>query len=148
MSKVAVMYLRRGTYLIHAQSTTIDGIGILWGHVTRAPIGTCAIDLGSMINTALNNSLSGVPHPLQGDWKDIPRPLFDAAAIQSWSAFVKGARCISIALESEGRVSLLPTRNLGARDGFVPLRDREVVLGDSDPETLGREAVRLLGETG
>lgn len=46
-------------------------------------------------------------------------PLLALSGASSWAAFAKSAECVGIS-EEGGRVTVVPTRNLGPREGFKP----------------------------
>jgi hypothetical protein len=70
-------------------------------------------------------------------------PLLNLAQVKSWSAFAKQAS--RAAIESEGgRLSIVPSRNLGPDEGFRGLESEAVTLSDqASPGQLGA-AVRAL----
>ncbi len=83
----------------------------------------------------LNASEEGVPHPT--NWSGLLAPLLEIAGVKAWSTFTKGAK--SLDLEAEGgRLKVVPTRNLGPREGFEALPEQTVELPLlSPPDKIG-----------
>jgi hypothetical protein len=77
--------------------------------------------VGQAVLVALEGSKEGISHPTQ--WKGRFDPILQLAHVPSWNAFVETTKCVQIELESD-EVSFIPTRNLGARDGFEPIQDK------------------------
>jgi len=73
----------------------------------------------------------------------VAKPLLDLAGAKTWSAFAKGAACLDVEEEGE-RISLVPTKNLEPKEGFVDDLSRQIVLEGSARETLGASVRRLL----
>ncbi len=139
--KKATVYQLRGKYLVHASSRTTDGVWIVWEPMLAVQANDAAGELGLAIEAALDGSRSGVPHPQ--DWKAVLAPLLALGGVRSWSAFCRSAACVEVE-EEGGRVSLLPTRNLGAEGGFEPSLNSEVLTTRDDPERLGALALKAL----
>jgi hypothetical protein len=74
--------------------------------------------LGDAIFEVLGGSTENISHPTF--WKGVFDPIIQMAGVKSWNAFSKSAKCVEIEFETN-RVSFLPTRNLGPKDGFEPL---------------------------
>jgi hypothetical protein len=117
----ASAHRRRNRILICPVSVTTSGVGI-----TSEPVfdieANDASGLGEATLAALQKSKKGVPHPTPDEWLD--DPILKAAGIKSWSAFAKSAKNVIIRFETN-RVVFVPTKNLGPRDGFVALPERE-----------------------
>lgn len=71
--------------------------------------------LGAAARAAIEGSRQGVPHP--ATWKGLFDPVLRLAGVKSWATFVKGARLVRLEQEV-GEVRLMPTRNVGPKEGF------------------------------
>lgn len=139
--KRATIYLRKGKYLIHASSRTIDGVWIVWQPTFALTEDESAEYLGRKIVAALDGSRSNVPHP--SDWKSLSRPLLELGGVKSWATFCKS--CVSAEVEEEGgRVAVVPTRNRGPKDGFEPDPSQQILTSPGDLVRLGEVAAALL----
>jgi hypothetical protein len=106
--------------ILHALSRTTVGAWIL-----SPPVLTTTQDgdeqIGRLILDALNGSRMGVAHP--SHWDGFFDPVLKAASVRSWSAFARSAKCVRIEFTTN-RISFVPMRNLGAKDGFVELASK------------------------
>jgi hypothetical protein len=116
--KMAMAYKRGKRTLLHASSRTTAGVWILSAPVVAADEDTY---LGRLILEALDRSQENVPHPTS--WEGGLDPLLEVAGTKNWKTFVKSTRCVGIEFETN-RVTFLPMKNLGAKDGFVPLEGK------------------------
>jgi hypothetical protein len=113
----AIAYQKGDDIFFHPSSKTVAGVWILSDPIIKLKIydheklGMAALD-------ALNHSKTSVPNPLV--WKGLFDPMLREARVKSWSAFSKSAKCVEIEF-STNRISMLPTRNLGAKSGFESL---------------------------
>jgi len=130
--KRATAYKREDRIFLHASSRTTAGVWILTAPVL-APDRDDRAHLGSAVLHALEGSQEGIEHPTS--WKGIIDPVLQLAGVKSWDAFAKSARCVEIKFGTN-RVSFLPTKNLGAKDGFEPL-SAQIKSSSSEPEALG-----------
>src|SRR5260370_31531114 len=130
--KRATAYKRGDRIFLHASSKTTAGVWMLTPSVLAPDQGDPAY-LGRAILDALEGSEEGIAHP--NSWRGIFDPLLQLAGVKSWDAFAKSARCVEIEFGTN-RVSFLPTKNLGAKDGFEPLPAR-VESSSPEPEALG-----------
>jgi len=115
--KLATAYMKDGRIFLHASCKTTAGVWILCRPVLvwdRSDSGS----LGEMIFDVLDGSQENVPHPKQ--WKGGFDPVMQLAGVKSWSSFARSAKCVGIEFATN-RVSFVPTKNLGARDGFEPI---------------------------
>lgn len=130
--RAATVYRREGRYFLHALSRTTDGLWMLCDPVLTASEGEGAETLGRKIVAALDGSRIDVP-PRTG--KGLLAPLLAISGVRSWAAFAKSATCVEIE-EEGGRITLVPTRNLGPKGGFEHLTDLAFATLD-DPAQLG-----------
>ena len=118
--KMATAYMRGERIFLHASCKTTVGVWILCRPVYALNQDDRG-DLGSAILDALDGSQENVPHPTV--WKGLFDPILQLAHVKSWNAFAKSAKCVEIEFGTN-RVSFLPTRNLGPKDGFEPLESK------------------------
>lgn len=138
--KAATIYERKGKLYVHSSSKTTAG---LW--VINTPVLAVERDdieeVGRSIRECLTASREGVPHP--ASFANLFDPVLDLAGVKSFNTFVKSAKCVEIEANDDTTVTLIPTRNDGAEDGFAPLPSRvEAVLGSNF--ALGSAAVAAL----
>ncbi|MDH2353953.1 hypothetical protein QCM80_25310 [Bradyrhizobium sp. SSUT112] len=82
------------------------------------------LGLGEATLQALQLSKDGIPHPAPEEWSKLFDPILNAARVRSWNTFVRSTKDVIVRFETN-RVIYIPTRNLGPRDGFAPLPERE-----------------------
>lgn len=130
--QAATAYKRGSQIFVHSSSRTTAGVWLL-----SEPVAAVAVDdpeeLGRRILEALNASKDQVPHPKS--WKNLFDPVLHLAGVKSWSTFVKSAKCVEIEAIN-GVAKLIPTRNLGADDGFSPLIEKAESC-ETSPDKLG-----------
>jgi len=142
--KRAAVYSRGNDVIIHASSQTTEGLWIHSEPYTRQSSDCSNVELGRAVLSALNCSKLFVPHPTQ--WAGRLNPLLNTAGVKSWSTFAKSAVCVEV--EQEGAdIGLVPTRNLGAKEGFevYELQKLSIAIHDG-PDRIGtglREAIAL-----
>lgn len=88
---------------------------------------------------ALALSRADVKHP--DDWRSVLAPLLSAAGVKSWPTFVKGTKSIEVEAAADSSMKLIPTRNLGATDGFEPVVEKTIAV------TADRDALSTAIET-
>jgi hypothetical protein len=125
-----MIFWRKGSVFIHAEDQTVDGAWIAEPPFVTI-VSPSATALGGEVLSALARSRLEVPHPTT--WKpDRLEPLYSAAAVKNWAAFVRGARCTSVE-RRVASVSVLPMKNVGAAGGFVPIEEGR---GSSAPRLI------------
>lgn len=129
----AVAYQRDGKIFLHASSETTAGVWILDEPVMAAEPAD-ASQLGQQIIDALNGSKEKVPHPTT--WKGLFDPILHLAGVKSFKTFLKSAKCVGIESDA-GRVSFIPTKNLGVDEGFEPLSIKASQTAFGEPDSLG-----------
>src|SRR5690606_21058753 len=115
-TKLATIYFRQDSFVVHPNSRTVDGVWMLVPPVVVLPVDCMDADLAQAVRDALLASREGVEHPV--DWKPVEKPLLNAAGCSSWRRFVVGTTAAEVA-EKEGRGSLLVLENRGVKQGFV-----------------------------
>lgn len=137
--KAATIYERGGKVYIHSSSKTTAGVWVI-----NAPVLTVKKEdvgeLGRSIRRCLDASSEGVPHPKS--FTNLFDPVLALAGVKSFNTFVKSAKCVEVEMAGE-TATLIPTRNEGAEDGFVPLPGNTQAAVDTD-EALGSAAVAAL----
>ena len=140
MGRAATVYQRKDKIFCHSSSQTDAGIWIL-----SEPALVVSRDdpdaVGGMVRECLSHSRTGLPHPT--DFRNLFKPILDLAGMKSVAAFSKDAKCVSIEQGDEGEVFLIPTRNGGKNEGFVPLADKIVRLA-AIPDDFGKEILSAI----
>jgi len=139
MSKLAVIYRRKGAMFVAASHKTRAGF---WVEDTKTSVveSDDADHIQNAIVEALARSREGIPTPARD--ADLVGSLLSAAGVSSWSTFAKLARCVDVHLKDH-KLEITPYRNRGARDGFVPMTDRVVELPEDSAE-LGEAVLTAL----
>jgi hypothetical protein len=138
--KCGAAYKRAGQWLFSSASKTVAGVWIasppfLSTSGSSAEIGTCAIEV-------LNASVEGTPHPTK--WDGLFSPVLELAGVKTWRAFVKGTLLVGIEMEEDG-ITFTPHRNDGPKEGFLPLRDKEIALpAAASPAEIGEAIQRVV----
>ena len=139
--KRATAYRRKGHFFVHASSRTTDGVWILTEPCVKLDETCSDEDLGEATRAAISASRAGVPHPR--NFAGLLDPLLRQAGVKTWSAFAKTATCAEIEADG-GKVSVIPTRNLGVDEGFQPDPDRASSADLDDTDSLGAGVRRAL----
>jgi len=119
----ATAYLRRNKVIICPVSDTTDGVGVICAPIFNLDAND-VLGLGEATLEALQLSRKGIPHPAPMEWSKLSEPVLKAAGVGSWNAFVRSAKDVIVRFETN-RVVYIPTRNLGPRDGFAAISERE-----------------------
>jgi hypothetical protein len=140
--KAATVYRKGDTLFSHAMSRTTVGVWIATPPFTATSMNENASLKGVALLRALEGSRPSVPHPTK--WNELLKPLLQLAGTKSWRRFVENNKCLNV--EAEGALlKLIPTRNLGAEDGFEPVPEECVILSfSSSPEEIGSILQQLL----
>ncbi len=121
--KHAAIYSGRDLLLVHADSRTQQGVWILDGPCAAIQQDVPDDVLGATVLDALSRSRV-VPHPTT--WKGLFDPVLKAAHARGWRSFVFGTKHVSASLGES--LTMVPFRNAGAREGFVPIDSASIVL--------------------
>jgi hypothetical protein len=145
----ASLYRRSGSILIESKSRNVDGIYEATPPFLRVPADSEPEDIGRAVLQALAESKEGIPNP----WRDAEYrrrnrsgwwPLIEVAGVKSWRTFVKGAVHVSV-LRTGNLVKFEPSRNLGPKEGFVPLANApEPVADAANLFEIGQRALAAL----
>lgn len=103
-------YLRGGKIFIQAYSQTRVGVWISSGPVYVTSGDASHAEIGEKILAALANSIVGVMHPSQNEWKFVRSPMLTAAGVKSWSSFAKGSKAVGFEYAGE-MVVFTPSSN-------------------------------------
>ncbi len=129
MRGVAGIYERKGRLFIVPYDKTKAGFWIS-NSVTATVERDNLEGMLEAVAAALMVSREGVPTP-PPDF-DPTAPLLLAAGVASWSTFARSAKSVDVELVN-GVVEITPYQNRGARQGFVPIREKAVRLPEGDP---------------
>ncbi|MEU5722779.1 hypothetical protein ABZ783_13250 [Micromonospora sp. NPDC047738] len=136
MTRLAALDLHRGRYVAHSSSLTTDGMWIANGVFDVLDESVDARDLGAAVRRMLAASRTGLPSPdLRGGPSPFA-PVLDALGLRSWTSYAKGTRHVDVEQDADA-VLVSPTRNGGAREGFVGLAEHAVRLTDPGDAELG-----------
>lgn len=135
MRKLVSVYQRKGQLVLCPSNLTTEELWITGGPARRLDVDSAIHEKGAVVRQSLSDSRNGVPHPTQsGGMFD---PVLKLAGVRSWKTFVNGTRLVAVT-EEEGQITVVPTRNGGAREGFFDLGPKTVTLGSgATDEELG-----------
>jgi len=115
-------------------------------HINAEPIVVIA---DSVSDEALGQKILdtvALPEPEVANPDDsIVMPLFKAAKVRSWKAFINGTQSIFLEQDVDGTIKLLPTINNGKCFLFAPEKTR-VVSADCPPAEIGKAVRHLFQE--
>jgi hypothetical protein len=138
MKRSAAAYKSKSGFVFESYSKTTVGVWIGSEPIITFNNDTPVKKLGDTIIRVLSESKTDVPHPKDSaEWKAIETPLLKIFNAKSFSSAMKGV--MSCGIEEEGGfLSIKPTRNMGAKGGFVPILGKEInIPSDSDSEAIG-----------
>ncbi|MEU8261968.1 hypothetical protein AB0C02_15260 [Micromonospora sp. NPDC048999] len=142
MTRLAALDLRRGQYVAYSSSRTTDGMWIANGVFEILDGPADAPTLGAAVRRMLDASRGGVPTPdFQGPSQFAP--ILDALGLRSFNGYARGTRHVHVEQDT-GAVTVIPTRNGGAREGFVGLAEHAVRLTDPGDAELGEALLAAL----
>lgn len=135
---------RGNEVIVSSYSQTEAGFYIMNGVFTRLGEPLDDHELGSAIDDALSSSRDGIPVP--DPESPLPAtPILEALGLDSYAAYMAGARAAQVERDGE-IVRVVPTRNGGAREGFVEIREKERELRNPSVTELGAEVRKALAE--
>jgi len=131
------LYKRKNRLVVASYSETVSGY-----HVFNGSFGWLdepnvdAEELGAMVIQYLTYCTSSVPDP---DWsRESPfDTVLEAFGVSSHSSFMKGS--LSVDVSDKGIVlEVTPTKNAGARGGFVQIPDSTETISDKTYGNIGK----------
>jgi len=137
--KSATIYERGARLFIHSSSKTTAGLWIISPPVLIASKED-SDEVGRSIKLCLEASIQDVPHPTS--FKNLFDPVLELAGVKSFNTFLKSAKCVEVEMVGK-TTNLIPTRNGGTKEGFVPLPGK-AQMADGTVEALGSAAVAAL----
>lgn len=143
LMKHAMVNMRGAKVFVRSMDKTVAGT-----HIIQDDVVTLRSDdlngIASAVKAALQASQAGVPIPPRGTFgAQAPGRIYAEAGVRSWREFVKGAKAALVKC-NEGEITIIPWRNLGARDGFVPMKDCDRIV--QDPADLGAAVMAALAD--
>jgi hypothetical protein len=143
MGKYASVYKRNNSFDFRTFSETSVGVLICSGEPISCDINTPTNELGSSIIKILSESRNNVPHPKDAaEWKALNDSYLKIFNAKSISAAMKGVLTCSIREEGEF-ITFRPFRNMGAKNGFVPIQEKEIKIpSDSCMEEIGNTLLK------
>jgi len=143
MIKSATAYRKGGEIILHADSKTTAGVWIASPPFTALSATVAVEELGMILLDTISKSAAGVPHPRsKTDWAAVRAPLFQAFNVKSIEAQMQGTVCCGI-MDEDGILRIRPTRNEGAREGFVPVPGREIcIASNASPPEIGAALIQ------
>jgi hypothetical protein len=133
---VAAGDLRGDRLIVSSSSQTKDGFWISNGSFEILPADHPDEELGAAVLRMLDASRTGVRTP---DLRRSPSPftpVLEALGVRSWAEYARGVRHVHIE-RRDHVVELTPSRNGGAKEGFVGNVDLVTVLVDPTAKALG-----------
>jgi hypothetical protein len=104
-------------------------------------------EIGHAVSAALETSDTEVATPKRAEWRERNAARFRAARVKSESAFMRGARLVTLERKG-GAIELMPHQNgggVGAERGFTELPGHALRLnGKTDHATLGLACLQAL----
>jgi hypothetical protein len=142
--KFAVLYKRRGHFIVGPQGRTTAGVLIGVAPPVSMDATIDARELGKAVRDALGRSRSPVPHPQPDEWPAVTEEFLRATGVKTWGTFVRGS--VLTTVEADGaKVVFQPHENRGARDAFQPMGLSSITIDSSaTDEELGTAAMRAL----
>lgn len=130
MAKRVSIYERTGTVYVVASHQTDAGFWVDDDHVVALPVSQPE-EIGNAVETALGRSRENAPTPPTS--KNVSESLLVAAGVTSWNIFAKIAKYVGVR-QQDGIIKVTPYKNLGGKDGFVPMQDQAVsfLVGAAD----------------
>lgn len=140
--KAATIYEREGRLFFHSSSKTDAGVWVINGPFLVADK-EHVDEVGRAVRACLEGSSNGVPHP-KSFATNLFEPVLNLAGVKSWGTFVKAAKCVEVETSNDTVATLIPTRNEGAKEGFLPMASKTEATLVSD-KALGSAVVAALG---
>ncbi|PFG39681.1 hypothetical protein ATJ97_2192 [Georgenia soli] len=139
---MAAVDLRGDRLVVYASSQTKDGFWITNGTFELLDHDAGDEELGAAVLRVLATSRSGVRTPNLRRAPSPFTPVLDALGLGSWNAYARGVRHVHVE-RTGSTVQVSPSRNGGAKEGFVGAAEPAAVVTDPTAEALGA-AVRAV----
>jgi hypothetical protein len=140
--KSASVYFFRDRIIVNANSRTTSGVWVIDSEAYVIPANDSEpTEVGALVLKVLDQSKAGVPHP--ASWAGQFLPVLEAAGVRTMTAFMKHAYLLQSEL-NELQLSLIPTVNLGTKDGFAEQTDIRETFETFDAREVGDAVLRLL----
>jgi hypothetical protein len=97
--KHASVYCKKDGWYVRADSQTTIGVYIASAPYLKLAIDASPEDLGKAVQSALEGSQAGVPHPTE--WDHIIRPMYELAKVKTWGRFAKDACYVSVEFDGD-----------------------------------------------
>jgi hypothetical protein len=137
--KCATIYQRGNKIYVHSLSRTTAGVWVINNPVLMVEAENPR-RLGESLRECLAASSEGMSHPKS--FGGLFDPVLSLAGVKSFNTFVKAAKCVEVELDDQTAI-LIPTRNEGSEDGFVPLPEKSQIANNEN-EALGSAAISAL----
>lgn len=146
--KYANVTERAGLVFVQTTHQTTAGFGFIQDEFALVSISQLG-EMGSAVRSALASSRENVPLPSRevlSKFAARQRALLRAARVRSYKEFLCGSKMVSVRMD-EQQVTLVPWKNLGRRDGYVPVKDKDTVVPVSSPDVeLGAAIIKSLAD--
>ena len=135
--KRANCYFRQGHIYMAPQNVTVSGFGITGEPYRAVSVDTDTPDvIGNTLQGILDASKEGVPDPGKG--KTLAVELYRLAGVRSYRTFSEGTLLCTVYVDNENAIHFVPERNVGPKEGYIPISDSEIVLAhDSTASEIG-----------
>lgn len=127
-------YLRKGKILIQGYAQAVTELWIAYGPVYVSMRDDNPVEIGAKINAALANSITGVPHPSQDQWKAVQTPMLEAAGVKSWATLAKGA--MAVGFKEDGDFIVFTPSSDYANNGGKDLPEK-IIRSQRNDQELG-----------
>lgn len=142
--RLASAYCLRNEYIIHPMSMTVDGVWVRSDPITRLSLTVDTSEIGKAVLLALDESVTGVPHPSPDAWKLVQAKFLKSVGSRSTAAFHRDSELVEIKEES-GTVTLTPLVKRADRRGHRRDEARKTSTSREDHERLGEQLRKLFG---
>lgn len=136
MTEIAALDLRRGRHVAYSSSHTVDGFWVANGVFELLDTAAGDQELGTAVRRMLDASRTGIP---ARDLRNGPSPfapILDALGLRTYATYARGTLHVHVERNGDD-VLVSPSRNGGAREGFVGDDAQAVRLTDPDDAELG-----------
>lgn len=135
--KCATVYKRKEYLYFHPRAKTEVGVWIAIPPFHALVSSASPLQKGDILRQMLYESREGVEHPTQ--WGNLSEPLYKLAGVKTWGTFAKITKCCEVEYEGD-EIRFIPHRNLGPKEGFVPIESQVMIANSS----LSNEEIGLM----